>query len=761
MRVGCIGGGPGGLYFAILMRKAFPESRITVYERNRPDDTFGFGVVFSDETLAAFEEADEESYREITSGFRYWRDIETFYGGEWTVSRGHGFAALSRKKLLLILQERCRELGVELEFEREIDRLEELEGHDLVVGADGVNSFVRGALEERFRPRIGWGRCRFCWLGTDRPLDAFTFLFHETEHGLFQIHAYPFEDGLGTWIVECREETWRRSGLDDVTEEETVAFCEELSADFLDGHRLFANRSIWRRFPTIRCESWQAGNVVLLGDAAHTAHFSIGSGTKLAMEDAIALAAAFRRRGPGDVPAARAEYEDERWIDVLKVQKAARTSREWFENSARYLGQPPERFCFNLMTRSKRITYDNLARRDPGLVERVARGYALESGVELAEGETPPPPIFTPFSVGGLELRNRVVVSPMCQYSAVRGSVGDWHLVHLGSRAIGGAGLVMTEMTDVLPEGRITYGCAGMYEPEHVDAWRRIVEFVHGSSHAKIGLQLAHAGRKGSARHPWTGEDEPLSPEEGAWETLAPSPIPFRPHWPAPREMDRGDMEHVVEAFAAAAHRAELAGFDLIELHMAHGYLLSSFLSPLTNRREDEYGGSLENRMRFPLEVLAAVRRAWPAGRPIFVRISATDWMEDGSGVTPEMAVEISRRLGEGGADLIDVSSGGVVPEGRPEYGRMYQVPFAERIRFETGLPVAAVGALLGADHANTVLAAGRADLAVMARPHLRDPYLTRRAAETYGVWDQPWPGQYEPARPRPPKGRQRKKDAR
>jgi anthraniloyl-CoA monooxygenase len=811
-RVGVVGGGPAGLYFALLFRQAFPAASVTVYERNRADDTYGFGVVFSDETLGAFRDADPPSFREISARFRRWDRIETFYRNTCTVSRGHGFAALSRQALLAILQGRCRELGVELRFAAEAS-LVSLAGHDLVVAADGVNSAARRELAGELQPRVEQGATRFCWLGTSRPLDAFTFLFAETPAGLFQVHAYPYDEGMATWIVECREETWRAAGLAVDDEAATVRFCEGLFGAFLRGHRLVANRSIWRTFPTVSCARWHQGNVVLLGDAVHTAHFSIGSGTKLAMEDAMALVAAFRDGGLADVPGALAAYEESRRIDVVKLQKAAKTSREWFENAPRYLGQHPLQLSFNLMTRSKRITYDNLRDRDPLLVGAVDRWYRESGGAppdatwSAADGGplgppeviwrvggdgrrpdghgaaagwvagddddpegrvaggagddaarasaaavgTPPPPMFLPFRARSVELPNRVVVSPMCQYSAVDGCPTDWHLVHLGSRALGGAGLVIAEMTDVSPEGRITLGCAGMYAPEHRAAWRRIVEFVHAHGAAKIGIQLAHAGRKGSVHHPWDrSEDVPLRPEEGAWETLGPSPLPYRPDWPAPRAMTAPDMERLTGEFVRAAHWAAAAGFDWLELHMAHGYLLSSFLSPLSNHRRDEFGGSLENRMRWPLAVFAAMRDAWPGHLPMSVRISATDWMEDGSGFTPDDAVALSRELATRGCDLIDVSSGGNSPLSQPDFGRMYQVPFADRIRHEVGIPVMAVGALLGPDHANTVLAAGRADLAVMARPHLGDPYLTARAAAAYGVDDPTWPGQYFPGRPQP-----------
>jgi anthraniloyl-CoA monooxygenase len=746
MKIASIGGGPAGLYFGLLMRQAFPDAEIVVHERNRADDTFGWGVVFSDETLDNFRVADAPTYDAIRAEFRYWGDIETYVGDACVRSTGHGFCGMSRKRLLQILQARCRELGVELCFESEVRDLERFADADLVLAADGINSLVRERFAEHFRPTIDWRKCKFSWLGTDKELEAFTFVFRENEHGLFQVHAYPFEAGRSTFIVECREEVWKRAGLDTADEAQTIAYFEALFADHLDGHRLLANRSIWRTFPTIRCERWHHDKYVLVGDAAHTAHFSIGSGTKLAMEDAIELVAAFRELGTADVSAVLERYHERRWLDVLKTQKAAQTSLEWFENSARYVHQPPLQFTFNLMTRSKRITYDNLALRDPALVARVKDAWAEEQGTPRASDGAYPPPMFAPLRLRELELRNRIVVSPMCQYSAVDGVPGDWHLVHLGSRGIGGAGLVITEMTNVSPDGRISLGCAGMWSDAHTAAWKRIVDFVHATSGAKVGQQLAHAGRKGSCSRPWEG-DAPLAGSD-AWETIGPSPLPFDAGWPAPREMDRADMDRVRDDFVAAARRAEAAGFDLIELHMAHGYLLSSFLSPKSNVRTDAYGGSLESRMRFPLEVFEAVRAVWPAAKPMSVRISATDWLPDG--FQPEDAVELARALQERGLDVVDVSSAGNTPESVPEYGRMYQVPFAERIRHEVGMPVMAVGAILGADHANTVLAAGRADLCALARPHLADPYLTLHAARDYGFVDQPWPPQYLAAKPKP-----------
>ena len=745
LRITCIGGGPAGLYFAILAKQAFPDAELEVLERNRSDDTFGWGVVFSDETLANFQRADPESYAEIVRRFAYWDDIHTWIRGECVRSTGHGFCGMSRRELLRVFHRRCEALGVHLVFEREIASLAELGTVDLIVAADGINSLVRRELAERFRPAITWGRCRFCWLGASRRLEAFTFVFRENEHGLFQVHAYPFDDSTSTFIVECREEVWRAAGLDRASEEETVAYCEALFADHLAGARLLPNRSIWRSFPTVTCETWRADRVVLLGDSAHTAHFSIGSGTKLAMEDSIALAEALRERGGEDVPAVLEAYEGARRLDVLKLQKAARTSQEWFENSARWLGQHPLQFTFNLLTRSKRITYENLKKRDPELVRRVDAWFAEQAGMRVTSDDPAPPPMFAPLQVRGMRLANRVVVSPMCQYSAEHGTVGDWHLVHLGARAVGGAGLVFTEMTDVSPLGRITHGCAGMYAEEHAAAWKRIVDFVHANSAARIGIQLAHAGRKGSCSLPWEG-DCPLR-DGSAWETLAPSPLGFGPDWPAPREMDRDDMEAVRGQFVAAAERAERAGFDVLELHFAHGYLLSSFISPVSNERRDEYGGSLENRMRFPLEVFEAVRAVWPESKPMSVRISATDWLPGEAGLTGDDAVAVARMLEERGLDLIDVSSAGNTPASRPEYGRMYQVPFADRIRHATHLRVIAVGAILGADHVNTILAAGRADLCALARPHLVSPYLTLEASIRYGFAAHPWPSQYLPAK--------------
>ena len=757
MRIVSIGGGPAGLYFSILMKKAFPDADITIHEQNKADDTFGWGVVFSAETLTHFRECDAPSYDSITQQFIYWGDIETYFGGTCVRSTGHGFCGMSRKRLLQIMQNRCIELGVNLIFESTVTCIEDVGDADLVLAADGINSAIRQQFADHFQPVLDWRRCKFSWLGTTLPMNAFTFIFKENEHGLFQVHAYPFEEGLGTFIVECREETWKRAGLNDADEAQTIAYFEELFAEDLKGHKLLGNRSIWRTFPTVKNRTWCRDNLVLLGDAAHTAHFSIGSGTKLAMEDAIALAKTLVEHGTDDIPSALLAYEDARWVDGAKLQKTAQTSLEWFENSERYIEQHPLQFSFNLMTRSKAITFDNLAVRDPELVNQVRDWWwqeqTAEFGPSVSELKTgdgcSPPPMFAPLRVGSIVLPNRIVVSPMCQYSAPEGVVGDWHLVHLGSRAIGGAGLVITEMTDVSAVGRITYGCAGIWNDEQERAWTRIVDFVHANSAARICQQLGHAGRKAACDLPWDG-DAPLT-DGSAWQAIAPSALPYDTGWATPKEMDRTDMDRIRDQFVSAAQRAARAGFDMIELHMAHGYLLSSFLSPASNRRTDEYGGSLENRLRYPLEVFDALRQSWPEDRPISVRISATDWMESSEqGLTPDEGVAIARELGKHGCDIIDVSTAGNTPDSQPITGRMYQVPFAERIRAETGLTVMAVGAISGADQCNTILAAGRADLCAMARPHLQNPAITLDASARYQFFDQQWPDQYLPAKPHP-----------
>jgi anthraniloyl-CoA monooxygenase len=742
VKIVSIGGGPAGLYFALLMKKADPAHDVAVVERNRADDTFGFGVVFSDATLEGFGEADRETYEEISKSFAHWDDIDIHYRGEVLSSTGHGFSGMSRQLLLDILQRRCAALGVTLEFEKEVADSDAYRDADLILAADGVNSVVRARHAEHFRPQIDWRPNKFVWLGTTYPYPAFTFIFKESEHGLWRVHAYRYDQSMSTFILETTEATWRRAGLDQADEDQTLAFAERLFAAELRGHRLLKNRSLWRSFPTVRNGCWHHGNIVLVGDAAHTAHFSIGSGTKLAMEDAIALALALQRHA--EVKTALVAYEEERRPEVEALQRAAQVSLEWFEETERYHGRlEAPQFAVSLLTRSLRVTHDSLRLRDPAFVSKVDRWLASEAERQsrVAVPAAPaPPPMFTPFRLRGLVLPNRVVVSSMCQYSADDGTPDEWHLVHLGSRAVGGAGLVMTEMTDVSREGRISPGCAGMYTREHVTAWKRIVDFVHGHSPAKIGLQLAHAGRKGSTRRLWEGIDEPL--DSGNWALVSASPIPYFPHSQVPKAMERAEMDTVRVDFVRATRMAEEAGFDLLELHFAHGYLLASFLSPLTNRRADEYGGSLANRARFPLEIFDAARAAWPETKPMSVRISATDWAEGGT--TPDDAVEVARLLKAHGCDIVDVSAGQTVPEQKPVYGRLFQTPFADRIRHEAGIPTMTVGNIASYADVNSIIAAGRADLCVLARAHLYDPYWTRHAAYEQG-YDLPWPDQYVP----------------
>jgi anthraniloyl-CoA monooxygenase len=740
MDITVIGGGPAGLFFSLLMKGREPKHRIRVLERNGPDDTFGWGVVFSDETLNNIAAADPASYAEITQSFAHWDAIDIHYQGEVLTSRGHGFSGLSRKRLLNILQRRAAALGVELRYHEDVADIPALRGADLVLAADGANSLVRSRYAEHFAPRIDWRPNKFIWLGTTRRFDAFTFFFKADAHGLWRVHAYRFDEDHGTFIVEATEETWRRAGLEQASEDDTIAFCERLFAEELEGHRLLKNRAIWRSFPTVRNARWSFENVALIGDAAHTAHFSVGSGTKLAMEDAIALADALG--GRPDVPDALSRYEAARRGEVEALQRAAEASLHWFEETERYFGRlEPLEFAASLLTRSLRITHENLKLRDPEFVGRIDRWFAAkaanQSGVNKP-AEPAPPPMFTPFRLRDMLLLNRVVVSPMCQYSAEDGMPEDWHLVHLGSRAVGGAGLVMTEMTDVSREGRISPGCTGLYRPEHVAGWKRIVDFVHRSSPAKIGIQLAHAGRKASTRRLWEGDNEPLP--EGNWPIMAPSAIPYAAANQVPRAMDRADMDAVREDFVRAARLADAAGFDIIELHFAHGYLLASFLSPLTNRREDAYGGSLANRLRYPLEVFTAVRGVWPKEKPMSVRISATDWMPEG--FAPGEAVEVARALKGLGCDIVDVSAGQTVPEQQPVYGRLFQTPFADRVRHEAGIATMTVGNISSYADVNSILVAGRADLCVLARAHLYDPYWTRHAAYEQG-YALPWPDPY------------------
>lgn len=743
MRIAILGGGPAGLYVAVLMKKAWPGHDITVHERNRADDTFGFGVVFSDATLAIFERYDPPSHRAITEHFAYWDDIEIRFKDTRHRIGGNGFCGCARRTLLLLLQERCRELGVAMNFESDIPDIAAFADADLIVAADGLNSAVRETHREHFGPQVDLRPNRFAWMGSTRELDAFTFCFRETAHGVFIAHAYQYEPGHSTWVMETDADTYDRAGLAEMTEAQSAAFLEGVFADDLDGHALQTNRSLWRRFPMIRNRRSVMGRVVLLGDAKSTAHFSIGSGTKLAMEDAIGLFEAFRAHA--EVPAALAAFEAGRREDVERIQHAADVSLVWFEHVRRFWNMHPTQFAFGLMTRSRSITYDNLRLRAPDFVAETDRMFAAGVAATGLAADTrhPVPPMFQPFTLRGMALSNRVVVSPMCMYSATDGIPGDWHMVHYGSRAMGGAGLIFTEMTDVSAEGRISPGCAGLYTDEQEQAWARVVGFVHANSAAKVALQLGHAGRKAATRLMWDGMDRPLP--AGDWPIMAPSPLPYYPESQTPREMTRADMDQVRADFVASARRALRAGFDMLELHCAHGYLLGSFISPLTNRRADSYGGSLENRMRFPLEVFEALRDAWPNDRPISVRLSATDWAD--GGVTAADSVEIAQSFARLGCDLIDVSTGQTTPDSQPVYGRMFQTPFSDQIRNEAGVATMCVGNIVNADQVNTILAAGRADLVALARPHLANPYFTLHAAAQYGVQIATDPPQYEPGR--------------
>ena len=736
-RIVCLGGGPAGLYTAILLRKALPSARVEVYERNRADDTFGWGVVFSDETMGNFAAADPESHAAILADFHHWDDIAVHFRGRCLVSGGHGFAGIGRKRLLNLLQERARTLGVQQSFEHQVSDPDCLADADLIVAADGVNSLTRGAAAAVFEPDIDVRKCRFIWLGTSQRFSAFTFAFEETPHGWFQIHAYQFSPDLSTVIVETREETWRAHGLDKADTAQSIAFCEGLFGRYLDGHRLQSNAnhlrgSAWLNFHRVLCRKWHHGKTVLIGDAAHTAHFSIGSGTKLAMEDAISLVR--QLRSTDDRDAALGAYFRERHVEVLKLQSAARNRMEWFENVARYVHLPPEQFAYSLLTGSQRIGHANLKLRDPSFVAGYERWLAEQ------EAASARPPMFLPLRLRSLELMNRIVVSPMAQYCATDGVPDDWHLVHYGHRALGGAGLLYTEMTCVSAEGRITPGCTGLWNEAQRDAWRRIVEFVHGRTRAKFCLQLGHSGRKGSTQLGWQKMDHPLA--QGNWAIFAPSPLPYYEGLSQrPLEMTGPDMDKVRDDFVRSTRLGLAAGFDMLELHMAHGYLLASFLSPLTNHRTDAYGGSLENRLRFPLAVLRAVRSECPSEMPLSVRISATDWADGGLSEADLLA--IVRSFKDAGVDLIDVSSGQTVPTQQPLYGRMWQTPFADRIRNEVGIATMAVGNIYEYDHVNSIIGSGRADLCAIARPHLANPAWTLEAAAQQGFTEQWWPDQY------------------
>ncbi len=746
MKVAVLGAGPAGLYFAISMKLRDPAHQVTVIERNKPDDTFGWGVVLSDETLDNLAANDPVSAAWIREHFAYWDDIAVVHKGVRTVSTGHGFCGIGRKQILILLQKRARELGVDLVFETEAREPQfYMDAYDLVVASDGVNSRTRTALADVFKPDIDVRKCKFVWLGTHQKFDdAFTFIFEETEHGWVWAHAYQFDPDTATFIVECSEATWEKFGFGSMSKEESITTCERIFARHLGGHALMSNAahvrgSAWISFPRVLCERWSYKNLALMGDAAASAHFSIGSGTKLALESAVALADYVHSEPSLD--AAFEKYEQARRTEVLRLQSAARNSLEWFEDVERYFNLDPVQFNYSLLTRSQRISHENLRLRDKAWLDGAEAWFQRQAGSNVNGSRAP---MFAPFRLRDMHLKNRVVVSPMAQYKAVDGCPTDWHFAHYAERAKGGAGLIYIEMTCVSPEGRITPGCPGFYRPEHEAAWKRLVDFVHAETDAKICAQIGHSGPKGSTQVGWEDSDAPLA--EGNWPVVAASDVAWSPRNQTPKPMDRSDMDRVRNEFVAAAEMARRCGFDMLEIHAAHGYLLSSFITPLTNLRTDEYGGSLENRMRYPLEVFHAVRATWPKEKPISVRISAHDWVGE-DGIHPSDAVEIARMLQAAGVDICDVSAGQTSQRARPVYGRMFQTPFSDRIRNETGMATMAVGNIYEPDHVNSILMAGRADLVCLARPHLADPYWTLHAAAKLGDRHVKWPDPYLPGR--------------
>ena len=747
MRIACLGGGPSGLYFAISMKLRSPSAEVVVIERNKSNDTFGWGVVLSDETLSNLAQNDPISAKAIGENFAYWDDIALHYRGETHVSSGHGFCGIGRKKLLVLLQDRARELGVEMRFETEVGSAEDYRREfDVVVASDGLNSKTRAQYAKTFQPETDQRLCQFVWLGTRQKFsDAFTFIFEETEHGWVWAHAYQFDDDTATFIIECSQDTFDKFGFGEMSQQDSIKICEDIFKNHLQGHSLMTNAthirgSAWLRFPRVLCKKWYHENIVLLGDASATAHFSIGSGTKLALESAVALAEHIHSED--NLQNAFERYQEDRLLEVLRLQSAARNSLEWFEQVERYLALDPVQLNYSMLTRSQRISHENLRERDPEWLQSAERWFMNKAG--MPKDIPVQRPMFAPFKLRDMELKNRIVVSPMAQYMAQDGIPNDWHLSHYGERAKGGAALVYTEMTCVSAVGRITPGCPGLYSPKHEKGWKKLTNFVHDFTEAKICCQIGHSGRKGSTNIGWEGMDKPLA--SGNWDVVSASAIPWSQDNATPREITKTEMDEVRDQFVASAQMADRAGFDMIELHAAHGYLISSFISPVSNTRRDAYGGSLEKRMSYPLEVFSAMRAAWPKAKPMSVRISANDWVGD-AGVTPQEAVDIARLFADAGADLIDVSAGQTTTDANPVYGRMFQTPFSDRIRNDAGLKTMAVGNIYEADHANSILMAGRADLIAVGRPHLNDPYWTLHEGTKVGDRQAVWPRPYEAGR--------------
>ncbi len=747
MKIVCLGGGPASLYFSILMKKANPAYEITVIERGQRDSTWGFGVVFSDDTLKGFMEADAPTYKRIVEQFAYWGGIDVSINGRTIHSSGHGFCGMSRLKLLNIFHDSCEKLGVELRFNTDITDIKQLqmENYDLVVAGDGVSSILREEYKEHFGTTVDVRANKYCWLATTLPLDDFNFIFKKNQHGWWWVHAYRYEEGTTTWIAECSEQAWLSAGLDKASETDTKAYLETVFAEELKGHPLITNRSIWRNFPVIHNENLYYENIVLLGDAGRSAHFSIGSGTKLAMEDAITLANCFQEHN-GKVRHALEAYQTIRKPEADRLQRTAIVSLSWFEHIDRYAQvQDIEQFAFNMLVRSKRITYENLRLRDPQYIKSVDRWFAQHTkkvtGFDDIDTDHPVAPIFQPFKIGTMRVGNRIALSAMCQYCARDGIPTDWHFVHYGARAVGGVGILHTEMLCISPDARITPGCAGIWSDEQTQKWRHTVDFIHANTKAKVCAQMGHAGRKGATCVPSKGGiDQPLF--EGAWEIVAASPIPYLENSQVPREIGVSEMHKVVADFVKAAKNADQADFDMVEIHMAHGYLLSGFISPVTNHRKDEYGGKLEQRMKFPLIVLDAIREVWPSQKPISVRISATDWVEDG--LSNENMLAMATLLREHGVDVINVSTGQVTKAENPIYGRMFQAPFADQIRNEVGIPTIVAGNITTADQCNTLVAAGRTDIVALGRVMMNEPQFVLNAAAHYGYNQQFWPDQYQ-----------------